>query len=100
MIKRYFDLVQISHTIFALPFAFLGFFWGLKDTAISFSVEKILLVLCCMFFARNAAMAFNRYVDRQIDLKNPRTSQVRPIPLGIISPQNALLFIFFKEFSM
>ncbi len=45
-----------------------------------------------MVFARSAAMAFNRYVDRDIDGKNPRTA-VREIPAGIVTPANALLFI-------
>jgi 4-hydroxybenzoate polyprenyltransferase len=46
-----------------------------------------------MVFARSAAMAFNRYIDRDIDLKNPRTAQVREIPKGVISPKAALLFV-------
>ena len=45
-----------------------------------------------MVFARSAAMAFNRYIDRRIDAQNPRTA-VREIPAGIVSPQNALIFI-------
>lgn len=45
-----------------------------------------------MIFARSAAMAFNRYIDRRIDAQNPRTV-VREIPAGLVSPQNALLFV-------
>jgi len=52
---------------------------------------KLLLVLLCMVFARSAAMAFNRYLDRKWDALNPRTA-VREIPKGIITPQNALTF--------
>lgn len=52
---------------------------------------KLLLVIGCMVFARSAAMAFNRYLDRKFDAKNPRTA-VREIPAGVISPKNALLF--------
>lgn len=48
-------------------------------------------MIACMVFARSAAMAFNRYTDRDIDAKNPRT-QIREIPAGIIQPQSALLF--------
>ena len=46
-----------------------------------------------MVFARSAAMAFNRYIDRVIDQKNPRTA-IREIPSGIIQPKSALLFVF------
>jgi 4-hydroxybenzoate polyprenyltransferase len=45
----------------------------------------------CMVFARNSAMAFNRYLDREIDAKNPRT-KVRDIPAGRITPNSALAF--------
>jgi 4-hydroxybenzoate polyprenyltransferase len=55
-----------------------------------------LLVVCCMIFARSAAMAFNRYLDRQYDAKNPRTA-VREIPSGIITPKNALVFIIISS---
>jgi 4-hydroxybenzoate polyprenyltransferase len=46
-----------------------------------------------MIFARSAAMAFNRYIDRRIDLENPRTAEVREIPNGTITPKNALIFV-------
>jgi 4-hydroxybenzoate polyprenyltransferase len=52
-------------------------------------------MLACMVFARNAAMAFNRYLDRSIDAKNPRTT-TRDIPAGRIKPQEALLFTVFN----
>ena len=56
----------------------------------------LIYVLLCMLFARSAAMAFNRYIDRDIDLDNPRTAQVREIPNGTIKPQSALLFVVFN----
>jgi 4-hydroxybenzoate polyprenyltransferase len=49
------------------------------------------LIILCMVFARSAAMAFNRYLDRQYDAKNPRTA-IREIPSGVITPGNALAF--------
>jgi 4-hydroxybenzoate polyprenyltransferase len=52
---------------------------------------KLILVIACMIFARSAAMAFNRYLDRHFDAKNPRTA-IREIPSGIITSRNALLF--------
>jgi len=53
--------------------------------------QLLVLVILCMVFARSAAMAFNRYLDRHIDARNPRTA-IREIPSGIITPRNALLF--------
>jgi 4-hydroxybenzoate polyprenyltransferase len=51
----------------------------------------LLLVILCMVFARSAAMAFNRYLDRSFDAKNPRTA-IREIPAGILKANNVLLF--------
>ena len=90
--KNYLSLIKFSHTIFALPFAFLGFFLALKSLDYEFSLRVLVLVLLCMVFARSAAMAFNRFLDRDIDGKNPRTA-VREIPAGVISPKSALLFV-------
>ena len=109
-IKKYLSLVKFSHTIFALPFAMIGFFLALKqgnisqqeDARLGWGIEftetwqlivaKFFLVLICMVTARSAAMAFNRYLDRSFDAKNPRTA-IREIPQGIISPNSALRFV-------
>lgn len=85
------SLVLFAHSIFALPFAIIGFFLATTTVADSFSVKLFVLMLVCMVTARNAAMAFNRYLDRDIDALNPRTA-IRDIPAGRISPQNALIF--------
>jgi 4-hydroxybenzoate polyprenyltransferase len=74
-----------------MPFAFIGFFLALNTTDNQFSWLKLVLMVLCMIFARNAAMAFNRYLDRDIDAKNPRT-KVRDIPAGRIPAKNALIF--------
>src|SRR6201994_2203209 len=89
--KKYLSLVTFSHTIFAMPFAFIGFFLAVTTTHHLFEWPKLLLMVLCMVFARNSAMAFNRYLDRDIDAKNPRT-KVRDIPAGRISPASALTF--------
>jgi 4-hydroxybenzoate polyprenyltransferase len=96
VIKQYLSLVKFSHTIFALPFACIGFTAGvlsLTDAGIANAFQFSLLVkmLLCMVFARSAAMAFNRYLDRRFDALNPRTAQ-REIPAGVIKPQHALWF--------
>lgn len=94
-LKNYLSLIKFSHTIFALPFALVGYVLGsLSEQA--FSGRILLLVVLCMVFARSAAMAFNRYLDRDIDGKNPRT-QVREIPAGVISARSALLFVLINS---
>ncbi|QJD94700.1 UbiA family prenyltransferase [Mucilaginibacter robiniae] len=89
--KKYFSLVTFSHTIFAMPFAFIGFFLAVTTTDYKFEWYKLILMLLCMVFARNSAMSFNRYLDRDIDAINPRT-KMRDIPAGRISPTAALTF--------
>lgn len=96
-VKNYLSLVKFSHTIFALPFAMIGFTLGvLQPSTQNYTTRdiiiKLLLVLACMVTARNAAMGFNRYLDRTFDEKNPRTA-IREIPKGIISPNSALRFV-------
>lgn len=113
-VKNYLSLIKFSHTIFALPFALVGFFLGLfhkqfgeipfkgspavileegrlTDIFSPDIFKLLLLVLGCMVTARTAAMAFNRYLDRHYDAQNPRTL-VREIPKGIIKPEKALIF--------
>ncbi len=91
-IKHYFSLIKFSHTIFAMPFALIGFVLGLKEIDFKFSITTFVLVILCMVFARTAAMAFNRYLDRNFDAKNPRTA-IREIPVGILAKENVLRFV-------
>lgn len=97
-IRRYFQLITFSHTIFALPFAIIGFTLGIWQVSEerglgSVPVLKLfLLVILCMVTARSAAMAFNRYLDRNFDARNPRTA-LREIPAGLISASSALRFV-------
>ncbi len=91
-VKKYLSFVKFSHTVFALPFALIGFFLAIRYAGYNFDWLIFVYVILCMVFARNAAMAFNRYVDRNIDKLNPRTKQ-REIPAGKISEQSALFFV-------
>ena len=95
-VKDYFSLVKFSHTIFALPFALTGFFLGVHHSGNSPGIILFLLVVLCMIFARNAAMAFNRFADRDFDKLNPRTA-MREIPRGIITPGSALFFVILNS---
>jgi 4-hydroxybenzoate polyprenyltransferase len=92
-LKKYLSLIKFSHTIFAMPFALIGFFLGYNQSQEPFNAQLLILVTLCMIFARSAAMAFNRYIDRDVDLKNPRTASVREIPNGSIKAQSALFFV-------
>jgi 4-hydroxybenzoate polyprenyltransferase len=113
-IKNYLSLIKFSNTIFAMPFALIGFFLGVnvmnrRDTLLHLSIHDtylntnakiyehssvhffniFILVLICMVAARSAAMSFNRYLDRHFDAENPRTA-IREIPAGVISANSAL----------
>ncbi|MEO1437101.1 MAG: UbiA-like polyprenyltransferase, partial [Bacteroidota bacterium] len=94
--QKYLSLIKFSHTIFALPFALIGFFIAYAETGSGFSWMIFLLVLGCMVFARSAAMAFNRYLDRDIDAQNPRTAG-REIPSGQLKASNVLLFVLINS---
>jgi 4-hydroxybenzoate polyprenyltransferase len=96
-VKNYLSLVKFSHTIFALPFALIGFVLGVRaqwmvQLPVAHFFLKLFLVLVCMVTARSTAMAFNRYLDRHFDKLNPRTA-IREIPAGIIKAEKALLFV-------
>jgi 4-hydroxybenzoate polyprenyltransferase len=94
--SSYLSLIKFSHTIFALPFALIGYFLGVKYAQTSFDIRLFIYVLLCMIFARSAAMAFNRYIDRDFDKDNARTA-IREIPAGVIKPGNALLFVIINS---
>ncbi|MFN5335301.1 MAG: UbiA-like polyprenyltransferase [Bacteroidota bacterium] len=100
LFKNYLSLIKFAHTVFALPFAMVGFFLGVQSIEIAsggaeidldFYLFSLLLVLLCMIFARSAAMAFNRYLDRHFDAQNPRTV-IRELPAGILSANSVLWF--------
>lgn len=97
-ISNYLSLIKFSHTIFAMPFAVIGFFLGCLppsgggEGGGQVDWKLFLLVILCMVFARSAAMAFNRWADNKFDKENVRT-KIREIPSGIITSNNALAFV-------
>lgn len=120
-VKNYLSLVKFSHTIFAMPFALIGFFlgvlhnptgtgqmnlnktigWGSGLTNFISPADfmlKFALVIGCMIFARSAAMSFNRYLDRRFDARNPRTA-IREIPAGVLKADRVLWFTIFCSVS-
>ena len=75
----YARLVKFEHTIFAMPFALIGFFMAVMVTDQVPFWKLLAEIIACMVFARNAAMGFNRFLDRKFDAANPRTA-LREIP--------------------
>ena len=95
-VKDYFSLVKFSHTVFAMPFALIGFSLAVSGDEHNFSIRLLLLIILCMIFARNAAMGFNRLADNRFDALNPRT-RTREIPSGTISTGAATVFVIFNS---
>ncbi len=88
----YARLVKFEHTIFAMPFALIGFFMAVMVTDQVPFWKLLAEIVACMVFARNAAMGFNRFLDRKFDAANPRTA-LREIPAGLVSAPKALTFV-------
>jgi 4-hydroxybenzoate polyprenyltransferase len=82
------EMIKIEHTLFALPFAFLGAVLAANGLP---SFQQILWITVAMAGARSAAMAFNRLVDATFDAANPRTA-MRAIPAGLLSKQFVAIF--------
>lgn len=75
------EMIKIEHTLFALPFAFLGAVLAANGLP---SLKQVFWITVAMVGARSTAMAFNRIVDREYDADNPRTS-TRALPAGLLS---------------
>jgi 4-hydroxybenzoate polyprenyltransferase len=84
--RSFASLVKLSHSVFALPFALLSL---LAATGGRPTLRLLALVIAAVVAARTAAMAYNRFADRDVDALNPRTAG-REIPRGIVAPRTAL----------
>jgi len=89
MFRHFLGLIRFSHTVFALPFALLSAIMAWQEAP--FRWRDLIGILLCMVFARSAAMAFNRLVDRRIDASNPRTAG-RHLPAGLLSIPAVIAF--------
>ena len=89
-IKTTLAMIKFEHTLFALPFAFLGAILAANGLP---TWRQILWITVAMFGARSAAMTFNRIIDRDIDGKNPRTAN-RELPSGKLSVGFAWMFLY------
>ena len=88
-IKIILEMIKFEHTIFALPFALTGALLALGELP---TLRQVIWIVIAMVGARSAAMGFNRWADRHIDAKNPRT-RTRALPMGLVTPAQVLLFI-------
>lgn len=88
-IKKFFELIKFEHTVFALPFAYLGMLLALKDWP---GFATFAWVTLAMVGARTAGMTLNRIIDVKIDAKNPRTEH-RPTVTGEIPVAKAWIFV-------
>ena len=84
------EMIKFEHTLFALPFAFLGAVLAAEGLP---AWQQLLWITVAMVGARSAAMTFNRIVDRDLDARNPRTAE-RELPAGRLSLSFAWLFLF------
>jgi 4-hydroxybenzoate polyprenyltransferase len=89
-VRHILEMIRFSHTLFALPFALLSAILAWRTPG-SFRIQDLVGILLCMVFARSAAMAYNRVVDRELDARNPRTRR-RHIPAGLLKQQSVRLF--------
>ena len=88
-LHTYASLVSFSHTVFALPFAASAVVLAYSRPHVPLTFWRAIAMLACMVAARTSAMAFNRWADRDLDAKNPRT-MARHVPAGLVRPGEAL----------
>lgn len=86
--RRFVSLVKFEHTIFALPFAYIGAFLAVDAVP---RARDLVWITVAMVAARSLAMALNRLVDAGIDARNPRTA-TRELPRGLLAPWQVVLF--------
>ncbi|MBB6735758.1 UbiA-like polyprenyltransferase [Cohnella zeiphila] len=92
-IKVFLEMIKIEHTMFALPFAYVGTILGaVTENHHLPSWAQCGWILMAMVGARSAAMGLNRVIDRAIDARNPRTEK-RAIPAGLLKAGEVILFI-------
>ena len=88
-VKKYFELVMFSHTLFSLPFGLVAMFWAAGGLP---PLRTFFWILVALAGARNGANALNRIIDRNIDAKNPRTAE-RHMPRGAVKMKEAVLIV-------
>ena len=85
--RRFASLVRIEHTVFALPFAYVGAFLAAGDWP---GLHDMVWITVAMVGARTVAMALNRLVDAELDARNPRTAS-RELPSGALTRRQVVV---------
>lgn len=88
-LKVFLEMIKFEHTIFALPFAYLGAFLAANGVP---AMAKLFWITLAMIGARTAAMSLNRLIDRHIDARNPRTA-LRALPAGQLKVKEVYIYI-------
>ena len=96
-LKLFLEMIKFEHTIFALPFAYIGAFLAARFNHPGGwpSWWQLVWITLAMVGARTAAMGLNRLIDRHIDKKNPRTAD-RALPKGLLEQWEVLVYIVFS----
>lgn len=89
-LKIFLEMIKFEHTVFALPFAYVGALLTEKKIP---AVHDLLWITLAMVGARTAAMSLNRIIDRHIDARNPRTAG-RALPRGLLSVAEVWVYVF------
>src|SRR5205823_9153112 len=90
--RRFASLVKIEHTVFALPFAYVGALLCVNKIP---AAHDLVWITLAMVGARSLAMGLNRLIDARIDARNPRTAS-RELPTGLLSPRQVAVFCLFS----
>lgn len=83
-------MIKFPHTLFALPFAFMGALLASRE--VPFTLSQLFWILIAMVGARNVGMAWNRLADKEIDALNPRTRD-RALPRRLVTEREVIIFI-------
>jgi len=99
-VRQWGEMIKFSHSVFALPFALMATFLAARSAYVAGDTGQcypgaiqLVLIVACMVAARSVAMTFNRIVDADIDVRNPRTVS-RAIPAGTVSRAQAVSLLF------
>ncbi|MDI6689697.1 MAG: UbiA-like polyprenyltransferase [Actinomycetota bacterium] len=93
-ISLFFQTIKFEHTVFALPFAYMSAFLAVEGIP---AFRDFFWITMAMVGARTLAMSLNRLIDKEIDARNPRTSQ-RALPRGLLSTREMVLFSLISFF--
>ncbi|MHB8125819.1 MAG: UbiA-like polyprenyltransferase [Desulfitobacteriaceae bacterium] len=98
-LKIFLEMIKFEHTVFALPFAYLGAFLAARYRQVEGypTISQLFWITLAMIGARTAAMSLNRLIDRYIDARNPRTA-TRALPAGLLKTVEVYGYVLLSFF--